>query len=385
MPQRLNTLFFHYLLDRRLIGQGELLEDGLADLDKEDNSTKNQHENQRILLEVEKQRRAEREKLEAQEKAIVETLSNKLNQMTANEVAKKLTSQVGEKLDKLLNRPFLDILSISLYKNLSIKQLANVVSARSMTERRLLELARTHEMAELVGKLMPANNKPSALNTIGYMGLDNARVFAYLVTAKPARVIKHEQFPSFQKKLWRYCLSSGFILRDLTAAEDVDPLLAFYAGCTPGLTGMLVLDSVDEQFSQLKRNNLSRFRNNQKYREYNALLDAHLNPRYFTEVLPGSIKEFEDDIFARIKRSLSQTRQTIHLTEQLPLLQEKLPVAQQVAKVWMLERSKLASTEKLLSMLSEHDVEISTELSRFASMKSRLSLKDYQPLVAAST
>lgn len=385
MSQRLDTLFYLYLLDRKLIGQGELLEDGLADVDTDDNgAAKGAQDDGRILLEVEKQKQKEREERKAQEKAIVDTLSNKLNNITVKQVALTNSEHVSTKLDTLVNRPFLDILSISLYKNLSIKQLANAVSARTMSERRLIELARSHDMSDLVGKIMPGSHKPSALGTIGYMGLDNARVFAFLVTAKPARMITHDQFPSFQRKLWRYCLTNGFILRDLTMEHGIDPLLAFYVGILPGLTGMLVLDSIDEKFKELKRSNLSRFRNNKKYKEYNALLEADLIPSHVAEILPRCMDEYEEEIFARLRQSLSQTRQTIHLAQQLPMLQEQLDISKQVAKVWMLERSKLASTGKLLSLITQHNVEITTELSRFASMKNRLSLRDYLPLVPCS-
>lgn len=385
MSQRLDTLFYLYLLDRKLIGQGELLEDGLADVDTDDNgAAKEAQDDGRILLEVEKQKQKEREERKAQERAIVDTLSNKLNNITVKQVALTNNEHVSTKLDTLVNRPFLDILSISLYKNLSIKQLANAVSARTMSERRLIELARSHDMSDLVGKIIPSSHKPSALNTIGYMGLDNARVFAFLVTAKPARMITHDQFPSFQRKLWRYCLTNGFILRDLTMEHGIDPLLAFYVGILPGLTGMLVLDSIDEKFKELKRSNLSRFRNNKKYKEYNALLEADLIPSHVAEILPRCMDEYEEEIFARLRQSLSQTRQTIHLAQQLPMLQEQLDISKQVAKVWMLERSKLASTGKLLSLITQHNVEITTELSRFASMKNRLSLRDYLPLVPCS-
>lgn len=385
MSERLDTLFYLYLLDRKLIGQGELLDDGLADVDTDDNDVTNYaQDDRRILLEIEKQKQKEREERKAQEKAIADTLSSKLNDITAKQVVLNNGEQIIAKLDTLINRPFLDILAISLYKNLSIKQLANAVSARTMSERRLVELARSHDMSDLMGKIMPGGHRPSALNAIGYMGLDNARIFAFLVTAKPARMITHDQFPSFQRKLWRYCLTNGFILRDLTAEHNVDPLLAFYVGILPGLTAMLVLDSIDEEFTDLKRQNLTRFRNNNKYKEYNALLEADLVPSHVAETLPRCMVEYEEEIFARLRQSLSQTRQTSHLVQQLPILQEQLSISKQVAKVWMLERSKLASTEKLLSLITQHNVEISTELSRFASMKNRLSLRDYLPLVPLS-
>jgi len=385
MPTRLDNLFFHYLLDRRLIGQGDLLDDGLANVDEgEEDANQQSEDHGRVLLEVEKQRREEKLRDEAREKAILDTLTSKLNDITARQVRDSLKLQAGEKLDEIINRPFLDILSISLYKNLSIKQLAAAVSARAMSERRLLELARSHDMAKLVGKQMPGTHKPSPFNTIGYMGLDNARVFAFLVTAKPSRMLTHEQFPSFQRKLWRYCLTTGFILRELVADSEIDPLLAFYVGILPALSAMLVLDALDEQFNEIKRSNLSRFRDEMKYKEYNALLDAQLQPNYVATTLPACMAEFDQPLFERLNRSLSQTRQTVHLVDTLSELRAKLEIAQQVAKVWMLERSKLASTEKLLSLISQHNVEISTELSRFASMKSRLSLSDYLPLVPIS-
>lgn len=382
MSSRLDHLFYQYLLDRRLISQGDLLDDGLANLDDSgDKKGGNQDDDGRVLLDVERVRREQKLAEEARDKAILDTLSKKLNEISAKQTLISLRENADTKLDAVVNRPFLDILAISLYRNLSIKQLASAITARPITEKRLIELARSHEMSQMIGKRLPGGPRPNLANTIGYMGLDNARIFSFLVTAKPLRMIAHEQFPNFQRKLWRFCLTSGFILRDLTADSGIDPQLAFYAGVLPGLSGMLVLDEIDNQFTENKRLHLSRFRDNQRYKEYNALIDANLSSANVALTLPDGIAEFRPLIFERMKRSLSQTRQTFHLVEQLPRLEEKLPIAQQVAEVWMLERSNLASTEKLLSFISQHNVDISTELSRFASMKTRISLADYLPLV----
>lgn len=334
--------YFQWLITTA-VTETEDLRDGILDEDFIDDAVAidaaTRKQNQRLLLDVEKE--GEIRRAEAKREAAV--IREQAKKVLANHMRKHMKQQLGDTTHVMLNllqipANFADLINDLFKASIGYRDLNRMIKSIPGLEKKLISMVNDRDFCKSIGReCRPIKDGLAALGSLGIPGL---RLLIPMLVVKQSTRFRCPFYPMMGHKIWSYTTtmanSTRFLLKEVGYGGDSSNELD---GVVAGLFHSFGLIAIHHQFArsfeEVKTQCLTVLRENQNRPLYNAMLEVEADLTLMMELL----LEMGDDITLRVSESFDWQRMT-HLQAAIRQVHDRIPLNERTLHAIAMEQAR---------------------------------------------
>lgn len=264
-------------------------------------------ENQRILLQCEKQKVIERQERIDERQLILDKVVTRVSIMTERLMIERLSNMNADKL--LWGFPeFAHFSSFAYSASLNFSKLGSLTTLSPLLKGNVLDLVGNQKFCELLGKVPKHTN--DAKVAIGYLGIDNCRRLFPVLMAKPILRWADKNSKLIAPKLWQQLIVTANVTRiRLERAGYKEPDEGVLLGVIRSLAQISICNYFSQTFEDALVTVMKECRDNEDMDSYFAC--SEVKPTL--SILPNVIYQLDRLLTEKIVEHIEWDQRVLHL------------------------------------------------------------------------